>query len=156
MARKSRRSTSSRKSQSLFAWPRVLIVVLPLLAAIVIFTNNQNARSVLGISDSNPLNLGKKEATNSHKPKPTCNRVTSFSAVTICQSSTEGKSNNAFSTYTYICEDGTSGNVEQKEGKCVQISKAYELARKLCNKKCKLSPTPTPTPIPEEETIEGL
>ncbi|GEM_PF-3183030 len=148
MARKSRRSTSSRKGQSLFAWPRVLIVVLPLLAAIVIFTNNQNARNILGISDSNLLNLGKKEATNSYKqkPKPTCNRVTSFSASAICQSSTEEKSNNAFSTYTYTCEDGTTGTVEQKEGKCVPISKAYELARKACRQKCKPSITPTPSP----------
>lgn len=123
-------------------------------AAIIIFTNNQNARSVLGISDSNLLNLGKKEATNSYKqkPKPTCNKVTSFSAVTICQSSTEEKSNNAFSTYTYTCEDGTSGSVEQKEGKCVPISKAYELARKACNKKC--IPTKTPTPTPTEIIAE--
>ena len=158
MARKSRRSTSSRKNSSLFAWPRVLIVVLPLLAAIVIFTNNQNARSVLGISDSNLLNLGKKETTSSDKPKPkpSCNRVTSFSASTICQSSTEEKSNNAFSTYTYTCEDGTSGSVEQREGKCVPISKAYELARKACRQKCKpsITPTKTPTPIPAEDTDE--
>ena len=152
MARKSRRSTSSRKSSSLFAWPRVLIVVFPLLAAVLIFTNNQNARSVLGISDTNFLNFNSEhKATKSgqnisseHKCKP--NRVATFSVTGLCDTR-----KNVFKQISYICEDGTSGTVTKE---CAQIQNAFERAVKACakNTKCakseserKLTPKPTHT-----------
>lgn len=161
MARKSRRSRSSRKSSSLFAWPKVLLIIVPLFAAVFIMFNSQNGRSVLGESDSREgsnkgfFNFNLKSTEPSKGPKPSgtpgkgsCNRVTSFSAVTICESTSE-KTNNAFQSYNYTCEDGTSGSVEQKEveGRCIPIEKAYQAARKACNKKC--LPTKSPTPTPE-------
>lgn len=154
MPRKTRRSSSSRKNTSLFGWPRVLIVIIPLLAVFLIMTNSSNGRAVLGLSDSNLLNFSKKEMTTSEKSKQkvSCNRVTSFSASTICERSDKEKANNAFKSYNYTCEDGTSGSLEQTqvEGRCVPIEKAYELARKACHKKC--IPTKTPKPIRAEPT----
>ena len=150
MARKSRKTKNSGGSQSLFVWPRVLLIIVPLLAAVLILFNSSNGRSVLGVSDSHLLNLSKKEATNSAKSRSYCNRVTSFSAVTICDSSKE-RSNKAFKTYSYTCEDGTKGSVEQAriEGKCLPLDKAFEMARKACQRKC-ITPKPTKPPRPTE------
>ncbi len=156
MPRKTRRHRRSSSSPSLLAWPRVLIVVLPLLAAILIFTNNQNARSVLGISDTNFLNLEHKFSTNSgqttfgqqdtpsrQKCKPI--RISAFSVTGLCDSNRMG-----FKSASYTCEDGTTGSIVKD---CMNVQSAYEKALKACNKnnKCahterdnsKLSPKPT-------------
>lgn len=141
--RKSRRI----KSKSTLSWRKLFAYFIPLFIGVVIFINQTNGGSVLGEKDTNFFNFGKKEKiSDKPKPKP-CNRVTSFSASTICERSTKEKSNNAFSSYSYTCEDGTAGSVEQTkiEGKCLPIEKAYEMARKACNKKCVPSKTPTPT-----------
>jgi len=159
MPRKTRRHRRSPSSSSLFAWPRVLIVVLPLLAAILIFTNNQNARSVLGISDTNFLNLNSEHrfTTNSgqanslrtttadHKCK--LNRVSAFSVTGLCDLNKQG-----FKSASYTCEDGTTGSIAKD---CMNVQSAYEKALKACNKntKCihteqnnsRLSPKPTHT-----------
>ncbi len=147
MAKRSRRIKSSG-SKSLTSWPRVLLIIVPLFAAVLIMFNSQNGRSVLGVKDSNLFglreNVKSSQGSNSIS-KSSCNRVTNFSAVTICEATSE-KTNNAFQSYNYTCEDGTSGSVEQKEGKCIPLSKAYELARKACNQKCRPMKTPTPSP----------
>jgi len=112
---------------------------------------------VLGTSDSKASENAKKQLA---MQKKTCNRVVSFSAGTICESNSKEKSNNAFKTYTYTCEDGTTGTVAQKAPKvsptpsgtgerCMPLDRAFEAAKDLCRKSCKLSPTPTkamPTP----------
>lgn len=151
MARKVRRS----KPKSKLTWKKLLAYFTPVIVVAFLVFNQANSGNVLGEKDSRFFGLGEKikpSISPKPSPRPTCNRVTSFSASAICQSSTEEKSNNAFSTYAYTCEDGTTGSVEQKEGKCVPISKAYELARKACHQKCK--PTKTPSPIPTEITSE--
>lgn len=149
MARRTRRTRTS--SKKFITWQRVIIVVAPVLALFLLI-NNSTGRSVLGLTDTNFFNLGKKQASDSGKkniPRPTCNRVTSFSAITICESNSKEKSNNSFSSYSYSCENGTSGNVLQKEGVCMPISKAYELAKKACHKSC-ITPKPTRPPKPTE------
>ena len=152
--RKSRRT----KSKPTLSWRKLFAYFIPLFLGIVIFINQTNGRSVLGEKDTNFFNFGKKEtASEKPKPKPACNRVTSFSASTICERNTKEKSNNAFSSYSYTCEDGTAGSVALPTGaekKCLPIEKAYELARKACNRKCVPSKTPTPsnTPAPSESS----
>lgn len=150
-----KRTRRAKSSKSLASWPKVLLIIIPVFVVAFIIVRSSGGQNVLGVKDSNFFSLGeriKPSITPKPSPKPLCNRVTAFSASTICQSSTEEKSNNAFSTYTYTCEDGTTGTVEQKEGRCVPISKAYELARKACNKKC--MPTKAPTAVPTSATAE--
>ena len=144
MARKSRRTKSKPIS-----WRRLFAYFIPVFIGVIFILNQANGGNVLGTKDTNLLGIfGKQESGSSRekqlKKKPTCNRVTSFSAVTICEAASE-KTNNAFQSYNYTCEDGTSGSVEQKEGKCMPIVKAYELARKACHQKCKPSITPSPS-----------
>ncbi len=143
MARKTRRAKSK------LTWRRLLAYFIPVFVGVIFIFNQANGGNVLGTKDTNFLGLfGKQESGSSRekqiKQNPTCNRVTSFSAVTICEATSE-KTNNAFQSYNYTCEDGTSGSVEQKEGKCVPIAKAYELARKACHQKCKPLKIPEPS-----------
>lgn len=148
MAKRTRRSKSS-SGKSLTSWPRVLLIIVPLFAAVFIMFNSQTGQNVLGVKDSNFFGLGEKVKPSGtpKPPKPSCNRVTSFSASTICERSDKEKANNAFKSYSYTCEDGTSGSLEQTqvEGRCVPIEKAYQAARKACNQKCLPAKTPTPT-----------
>lgn len=132
------------KSKPTLTWRRLFIYFIPVFLGAVFIINQVNGGNVLGISDSKLFNFSNeaKPSGTPKPPKPSCNRVISFSANTICDSSSGEKSNNAFTTYTYTCEDGTSGSVEQKEGKCAPVAKAYELARKACSRKC-ITPKPT-------------
>lgn len=145
MARKTRRAKPKVK----LTWRRLFIYFTPVIVIAFLIFNQANGGNVLGTKDTNFLGLfGKQESGSSRekqlKQKPSCNRVTSFSAVTICEATSE-KTNNSFQSYNYTCEDGTSGSVEQKEGKCAPITKAYELARKACHQKCKPSKSPEPS-----------
>lgn len=152
MARKSRRARPKVK----LTWRRLFIYFTPVIAVAFLVFNQATGGNVLGTKDTNLLGLfGKQDSDSSRekhsRPNYSCNRVTSFSAVTICESTSE-KTNNSFQSYNYTCEDGTSGSVEQKEGKCLPIQKAYEMARKACHQKCK--PSVTPTPSPTETIVE--
>src|SRR3990167_5441924 len=154
MARKTRRAKPKVK----LTWRRLFMYFTPVVAVAFLVFNQANGGNVLGTKDTNLLGIfGKQESGSSkenqqkQKQKPSCNRVTSFSAITICEATSE-KTNNSFQSYNYTCEDGTSGSVEQKEGKCVPLSKAYELSRKACHQKCK--PSKTPTPSPTETIVE--
>lgn len=157
MARKTRKAKPKIK----LTWRRLLIYFTPVIVVAFLIFNQATGGNVLGVTDSVTgenkgfLNFGtqktRHDSVKKSALKPFCNRVTNFSAVTICEVASE-KTNNSFQSYNYTCEDGTSGSVEQREGKCVPISKAYELARKACNKKCILTKTPTPTPA--EDTDE--
>ncbi len=151
MARKSRRAKSK------LTWRRLFAYFIPVLLVAFFLSNQANGGNILGTKDTSLQGLfGKQESGSTRekqiKRKPTCNRVTSFSAVTICEATSE-KTNNSFQSYNYTCEDGTSGSVEQKEGKCAPIVKAYELARKACYQKCKPSITPSITPSPSSTEI---
>lgn len=153
MPKKVRRAKSSK---SLTSWPKVLLIIIPVFVVAFIIVRSSGGQNVLGVKDSSFFGLGertKPSITPKPSPKPPCNRVTAFSASTICDN-TQGKSNNIFKSYTYTCEDGVSGSVEQTktEGRCLPIAKAYELARKACNKKC--IPTKTPTTVPTSTTAE--
>lgn len=163
MARKTRRAKPKIK----LTWRRLFIYFTPVIVVAFLVFNQANGGNILGVTDSETgekkglFNFGigiqktRHDSAKKSDAKPSCNRVTSFSAVTICEATSE-KTNNSFQSYNYTCEDGTSGSVEQKEGKCVPISKAYELARKACHQKCKpsKSPSKTPTPIPTETIVE--
>lgn len=171
MPRKTRRHRKSSSSPSLFSWPRVLIVVLPLLVAIFIFTNNQNARNVLGISDTNFFNLSSLQnstssAKRANRDEARCkpNRISAFSVTGLCD---QGKQ--SFKSASYTCEDSTTGTLVNTSTKgCFNVQSAFERAQKACakNSKCakveknrKLSPKPThpePTRAEPTEAESGL
>lgn len=137
------------RAKSKLSWRKLFVYFISVFIGILFILNQATGGNVLGTKDTNLLGLfGKQDSGSTRekqlKQKPTCNRVTSFSAVTICEATSE-KTNNSFQSYNYTCEDGTSGSVEQKEGKCVPITKAYELARKACHQKCKPSKSPEPS-----------
>ena len=144
------------RAKSKLSWRKLFVYFIPVFIGVIFILNQATGGNVLGTKDTNFLGIFGRQGPDSTKEKqlkqkPSCNRVTSFSAITICEATSE-KTNNSFQSYNYTCEDGTSGSVEQKEGKCVPISKAYELARKACHQKCK--PSITPTPIPTETIVE--
>lgn len=150
MARKTRRAKPKVK----LTWRRLFIYFTPVIVVAFLIFNQANGGNVLGTKDTSLQGLFGKQDSDSTKEeqmkqKSTCNRVTSFSAVTICEATSE-KTNNSFQSYSYTCEDGTSGSVEQKEGKCLPIQKAYEMARKACHQKCRPSKAPSPSPTPVE------
>lgn len=145
MAKKSRRVKVSENS--LLKWPKILVVIIPLFAAVLIMFSSSNGRSVLGISDTNLANLNReiKTASNSGNPKNTCkrNRVSSFSISTFCGTG------NGFKKFSYTCENGTSATVTKT---CINPEAAFEAAVKGCAKTstcAKLSTTPKPTHAPE-------
>lgn len=160
MAKKTRKiKTSSDKS--LFAWPRVLLIIVPLFAAVVVMFGSSNGRAVLGVKDTNMLKLdAHKEASSSghenNKNNPKCkqNRVASFSLSTLC---TNG---NGFKSYSYTCEDGVFATVTKN---CVNPQSAFEYAKKACSKtsECakieaskKLSRTPKSTGSTEHSNTQ--
>lgn len=156
MARSSRRSNLTFTPLSKF-----FLLALLVIGVSGFLTVKQSG--VLGTSDSKNSEAAKKQLL---ARKNSCNRVVSFSAGTICESNSKEKANNAFKTYTYTCEDGTTGTVTPKTAKisptpsgsgerCMPLDRAFEGAKELCKKSCKLSPTPTksaPTPTTEVPT----
>jgi hypothetical protein len=143
MAKKSRRAKLSENS--LLKWPKILVVIIPLFAAVLILFSSSNGRSVLGISDTNlpSLNHETKTASNSGESKNSCkrNRVTSFFVSTLCGTG------NGFKKFSYTCENGTSATVTKT---CINTQAAFEAAVKGCAKssKCiKSNPTPTRSPF---------
>lgn len=147
--------SSSKSNLTFTPLSKFLLLVLFVVGVSGFLTVRQSG--VLGTSDSKSNEIAKKQLA---LQKKTCNRVVSFSAGTICDSNSKEKSNNAFKTYTYTCEDGASGTVVAKlpkvspapsgsVEKCMPLDRAFEAAKDLCRKSCKLSPTPTagvPTP----------
>lgn len=145
------KSKIKRTKKSTRSWKMLFIYFIPVLIVVVVVLNHLSNGSVLGISDFS-LNEDAKEVTQPIKSPKSCNRVVAFSASTICDRNSKEKSNNAFKTYSYACEDGSKDSLVviqkiEKEKKCLSLEKAYELAKKACNKKCKPTKTPTPTPL---------
>ncbi len=144
MAKKSRKQLKS--TPTLFAWPRVILIIIPVLAAILIMFNTSNGRNVLGVSDENLLNInkGNKEKNEPSKTRCKSNRVAAFSVTTLCDSNKNG-----FKQINYTCADGITGSLNKG---CTNIQSAYEKALKACSRtsECakldqnkKLSPKPT-------------
>lgn len=139
-----KKSTRVKKTKS--SWKKWLLGLLPVLVLGFLILNNTNTSNILGVSDKNLFNIKEKSGSSKNvkpTPIPSCNRIVSFGANSICEFNSKG--NNSFSNYSYSCEDGTSGNVTQPSGKCMPIEKAFESARKACNKKCKPTSSPIPT-----------
>ena len=144
---------STRKSNTaLTPLSKFLLLALLVVGVSGFLTVRQSG--VLGTSDSKNSEGAKKQLEMQRK---SCNRVANFAAGTICESNSKEKSNNAFKTYTYTCEDGTTGTVTPKTPKvspapsgsvekCMPLDRAFEAAKDLCRKSCKLSPTPTRAP----------
>lgn len=126
MAKKSRKVRVS--DSSLLRWPKVLVIIIPLFAALLIMFNSSNGRSVLGVSDSTVLNLNKdKRDASSSASKCKQNKVSSFSVSGLCDSNKNG-----YKQVKYTCADGMRGSITNKD--CTPMQLAFEKAIKACSK----------------------
>jgi hypothetical protein len=145
MANKSRKTR--KPSQTLFAWPKILIVILPLFAAALIMVGTPSGRSVLGENTTNLLNINHEKSASGSGQKCQPNKVAMFSVSTLC-----GPNLNGFKQISYKCADGTSGTVTNN---CTNVQSAFEKAMRACSKtsKCKpVKPLITKFPHPSGST----
>ncbi len=138
MAKKSRKANSS-----LFSWPKILLVIIPVFAAVLIMFNSSNGRSVLGVSDSSLLNLNREKLSTSSGTKCRQNKVSSFSVSGLCDANRNG-----FKQVNYTCADGTKGSLVKD---CVNIQAAFERAIKACSKNNKCERI-KPSDFPKERS----
>ncbi len=135
----------TRKSSAKFlSIPFLLGALFILLIAGVLTTKvlNQNS-DVKSASDSRLKLTNSNDDTTKAARLKTCfknSRVVSFSLSGSC----ENKERDGFTSASYTCQNGTSGNIGSTE--CIEAAHAFAKARLACAKTA--CPTVTPSPRP--------
>lgn len=148
-SKKSRKTSHRRK----LSWRILFASFIPVLVIAFLLFNSSSNQNVLGESDTNLFNVGKRffSDNTTPKPTPTCTRVRVYSIAFT--NPCESRGNVGFKQIDYSCSDGTKGSFS---GNCLNAASALEKIGKTCakNSKCNkpsISPKPTKTPSPSPE-----